>query len=227
MGCCGLTKYGSRELLLCTLAAGGLIALAAMTLWPLAVVPAAVYGWVLWFFRDPPRQPPAGEGLFISPADGTVTDVTPVGPESLLGRDGTRVGIFMSVFSVHVNRAPFAGRIDGIVHKDGAFLDVRDPAGWERNESATITMTARVGGVNYPVVFRQIAGLIARRIVTDLAAGQEVARGQRIGMIKFGSRMELLVPRELVGEVRVAVGRKVYAGKTVLIAAPQEVPCGQ
>jgi phosphatidylserine decarboxylase len=178
--------------------------------------------WVVWFFRDPDRPAPAEEGVFLSPADGVVTDVTAVGPDGELGTDGVKVGVFMSLFNVHVNRAPCDGRVVSIEHRRGIFLDARDSEAGLRNESAAIRLAHDAGGRSHPIVVRQVAGLIARRIITDLAEGQTVRRGERIGMIKFGSRLELLVPRELVGEVRVAVGDKAVAGRTVLVAAPEE-----
>ena len=224
-----LTKYGMRELLLCALVLSGLtafiFALAARVaggLLALLAIPAALTWWVLWFFRDPHRSGPVEEGLFLSPADGRVTDITPIGADSALACEGVKIGIFMSVFDVHVNRCPEAGTVRRIEHRDGAFLDARHPDAAERNESATVWMTLQRDGREYPFVFRQIAGLIARRIVTDLCEGQTLCRGQRIGMIKFGSRMELLVPRELAGEVRVRIGDHVLAGRTVLIARRSE-----
>ena len=194
----------------------------AVSWWLLAILaaPLAAWGWVLWFFRDPPRDtPPAGE-LFLSPADGTLSDITPIGPDGELGRNGVKLGIFMSIFDVHVNRSPADARVRAVEHRSGAFLDARDPSAGERNESATIHMTYERGGMEYPIVVRQVAGLIARRIITDLTEGQTLRRGERIGMIKFGSRVELLLPDELVGEVRVEVGRHVRAGETVLVAGP-------
>ena len=179
-----------------------------------------VWVWVAAFFRDPERRVPAGEGLLISPADGLVVDIDPVGPEGPLGCDGTKIGIFMSVFDVHVNRSPVDGAIVSVSHKDGAFFDARRSDASERNESATIQMCYRHCGSEYPLVVRQIAGLIARRIVTDLSEGQTVQRGERIGMVKFGSRVELLVPGELVGEVAVGLGQRVRAGQTILVRAP-------
>jgi len=219
-----LTPYGRRELVLATillaaLAGGG--AYLARTHWAwLAVtaVAAAVWVWVISFFRDPDRDTPTGEGLFISPADGCVADITPLGPDSPLGRAGVQVGVFMSVFDVHVNRAPCDGVVTAVAHEAGAFLDARDPAASQRNESATITLSHPHGDRYYPIVFRQIAGLVARRIVTDLRPAQNVRRGQRMGMIKFGSRVELLVPEELAGQVRVQVGQRVRAGQTILVA---------
>ena len=223
-----LAKYGWREIALCTAAAwtlGAVVVWASLTLssaiWPAIVFPAAFWAWVLWFFRDPQRAVPSDEGIFVSPADGRVADITPIGPASPLGCDGVKVGIFMSVFSVHVNRSPAEAHVDRIEHCPGVYLDARDPHASDRNESATVYLRHTRNGTEYPVVVRQIAGLLARRIVTDVVSGQVLARGQRIGMIKFGSRVELLAPRELVGEVAVHVGQHVLAGRSVLIAAPQ------
>lgn len=223
-----ITPYGKGALAACaaavTAACGGV--LAAGVLWtPWAMValalPVAFWAWVLWFFRDPERAAPPGGGLFVSPADGRVADVSPVGADSPLGRPGVRVGVFMNVFNVHVNRSPCDGRVERIDHSPGAFLDVRRADAWERNESATIRLVHRHGGGEWRVLVRQVAGLIARRIVTDLSLGQELARGQRIGMIQFGSRLELWLPMELMGEIRVRVGQKVRAGETVLAVAKE------
>lgn len=221
-----LTKYGARELAIGTLALGTGVAVSAWAaarfspwLWALAACDLAVWAWVLAFFRDPERLAPPGDGLFVSPADGRVSDITPLGADSLLGCPGIQIGVFMNVFNVHVNRAPCDGEVVSVTHRDGAFLDVRDPHASERNESTAIHLRHSHGGQAYPVVVRQIAGLVARRIVTDLAAGQTLRRGQRIGMIKFGSRLELLLPESLAAEIRVSVGQKVRAGQTVLAEA--------
>ncbi|HUS91040.1 MAG TPA: phosphatidylserine decarboxylase [Phycisphaerae bacterium] len=226
-----LTRYGRREWRAATaVAAGGcaLLAVAAWRLGPLWLVPVAAivpaWLWATWFFRDPDRQVPGEPGLFVSPADGVVADVTPLGPDSALGTDGTQIGVFMSIFSVHVNRMPCDATVVAVQHRPGAFLDVRKPQAALRNESTTIRLTVAHGGREHPVIVRQVAGLVARRIVTDLVPGSAVRRGQRFGMIKFGSRLELLVPRELVGEVRVAVGDRAVAGRTVLLAAPKGPP---
>lgn len=229
MRCCRLTRYGLRQIILAAVIMGGLCAVLAYLavtvswlIWPAIALPAAVCLFVLWFFRDPDRAVPDGEHLFVSPADGVVTDITKVGPDSPLGHDGVKIGIFMNLFNIHVNRSPAAGRVERIEHSPGAFLDVRDPLAAEKNESTTIHLRHTRGGREFLVVVRQIAGLIARRIVTDLREGESIGRGRRIGMIKFGSRLELLVPDELVEEVRVSVGDKTVAGMTVLTAAPQE-----
>ena len=219
-----VTKYGYREFLLATLLTGaiglGLIYLGASGskwLGVLAVIPLALWCFVLWFFRDPYRELPLSACL-VCPADGHVADITPLGSESLLGCEGVQIGIFMNVFDVHVNRAPCTGTIESIAHMPGTFLDARDPAAKEKNESATIIMTHSRNSKDYRLVIRQIAGLVARRIVTDLAAGQQVQAGQRFGMIKFGSRVELLATNELIKDVKVTIGQKVTAGETILMA---------
>ena len=224
-----LTQYGIREIIIATVLAWSLCALLAWAalgltpwLWVLADLPLLVWLLVLWFFRDPERTVPDGEGLFISPADGRVADVTSIGAGSELGCEGVRIGIFMSVFNVHVNRIPCDGQIQDVLHRPGQFLDVRNPAAREKNESTTIRLVHTHRGREYPVVVRQIAGLVARRIVTSLEIGQTVTRGRRFGMIKFASRLELLIPRELLGEVSVKVGQRVKGGQTVLAVVREE-----
>ena len=226
-----ITKHGLKEVVTLTIVLLGICAAGfwlAVTVCPwagfISALAMIVWGWVLWFFRDPTRNTPTEEGLFISPADGIVADITPLGPESKLAENGVQIGIFMNIFNVHVNRIPCDGQIEDIAYQKGAFLDVRDPNASERNESATIRMTIAHKGKNYTVIVRQIAGLVARRIVTDLKKGQTVTRGQRMGMIKFGSRLELLLPQELVGEVCVSIGQRVLAGETILVKCKQEEP---
>lgn len=193
-------------------------------LWPawygwLAALPLlAVWGWVLAFFRDPERPVPVEGGVFVSPADGTITDVTPLGPESALGCEGVSIGIFLSVFSVHVNRAPCDGQVVGTDYRKGRFLDARREEAGQCNEAMNIRLDYCPDGQRYPLMVRQIAGKIARRIVCGVEPGQAVQRGQRIGLIKFGSRTELWLPRELARDIRVRVGQKVYGAKTILAA---------
>ena len=227
-----LTQYGRREWLGATIVAAGLcaaviIVASKVNAWLALLLPLPVLVWlgVLWFFRDPERAAPQGPGLLLSPADGRVADITEIGPDSPLGREGVKIGIFMNVFDVHVNRSPAAARVGRVEHTPGAFLDVRDPQAPLRNECATIHLTHERDGVAWPLVVRQIAGLIARRIVTDLNEGQDLAPGQRLGMIKFGSRLELLAPRELIASVPVQIGQRVRAGVSVLATA-QEVGDG-
>jgi phosphatidylserine decarboxylase len=223
----GLAKYCLRELAGSTLLCGGLAGVAlwlapAWIAYPILAILATAWLWVLWFFRDPNRPTPQsspGETLFICPADGNVTDITPLGDDSSLGTPGVQIGIFMNVFSVHVNRSPADAVVERVDHKAGCFMDVRDPVAWHDNESATIYLRHRQAGKDYRLVVRQIAGMIARRIVTDLSAGQSISAGQRIGMIKFGSRVELQIPAELACEICVTIGQKVQAGLSVLAKA--------
>ena len=226
-----ITKHGLREVAALTIVLLSMCAVGAWLGWTvcwgfgfISVLSLIVWGWVLWFFRDPTRTIPTGEGLFVSPADGIVADITPLGPESKLTENGVQIGIFMNIFNVHVNRIPCDGQIEDIVYRKGTFLDVRDPNASERNESATIRMTHTHGGKKYTVIVRQIAGLIARRIVTALEKGQTVTRGQRMGMIKFGSRLELLLPQELAGEICVSITQPVRAGETILAKCKQKEP---
>ena len=215
------TRYGLREMLIASAVFGVLAAAGALTFWPAAILPAAAWVYVVTFFRDPDRRAEDADGL-LSPADGKVVDVSPVGVESPLGEAGRRIGIFMSLFDVHVNRSPCAASVVRIDHHDGGYVDARRPEASEGNESATVLLAHHRAGRTFHVVVRQIAGQIARRIVTDLSVGQQVARGQRIGMVKFGSRVELLVPEALVGEVTAQVGRKVRAGRSVLVRPPRQ-----
>lgn len=192
-------------------------------LWALAILPAAIWLWVIWFFRDPQRDTPAEAGLMVSPADGRVADITPLGAENPLGEPAVRVGVFMSLFNVHVNRSPLAGEVLSVEHRRGEYLDARDPSAAERNESTTIVVRARTGpAAGQKAVVRQIAGLVARRIVTDIQPGQAIERGQRIGMIKFGSRLELIVPADWQDCIAVRCGEVVAAGRTVLLRLESE-----
>jgi phosphatidylserine decarboxylase len=192
-----------------------LAAIILMWLWPplgwLAVVATI---WCVYFFRDPARVTPAREGILVAPADGRVSRIAAAVPpaELELGeRALTRISIFMSVFDVHVNRSPLAGRVERIVYRKGAFVSADLDKASESNERKMFVV-ATAGGVRIGVI--QIAGLVARRIVPFVRAGDMVATGQRIGMIRFGSRVDIYLPegtRALVAE-----GQTAIAGETVL-----------
>ena len=207
-----LSPHGKREFGLATVGCG----LLAWGLWliapSLALIPGALWLFVLSFFRDPERTLPADASVLVSPADGTVTDITEVASTPLLAEPCLRVGIFLSVFNVHVNRAPLSGRVGGLEYRPGRFLDARHPDCSRENEAQDILLEGAC-----PVVVRQIAGLIARRIVCPLAVGATVERGQRIGMIKFGSRTELLVPKRLAPVALVKVGDPVRGAASALM----------
>ncbi len=163
--------------------------------------------FVAAFFRDPTRAIPANPGHLLSPADGRVVDIADVAGE---GGPARRISIFLSVFNVHVNRSPAAGRIAGIRYTPGRYLPAFRHKASDLNEQNLITLETDHG----PVAVKQIAGLIARRIRCWKRPGDMVAQGERIGFITFGSRVDLFVPVE--AEIRVAVGDRVYGGTSVL-----------
>jgi phosphatidylserine decarboxylase len=180
----------------------------------LAVLPLLALAWLLSFFRDPWRVVPGDADAVVSPADGTVAEVTEVDHYDFLDGPAVRIGIFLSIFNVHLNRAPRAGRVVGMHYKPGEFLNALNPESAMRNEFMWIGFEdAERPGTRLAV--RQISGLIARRIVCALRPGQPVSRGETFGMIKLGSRTELVLPRDAV-RVEVAVGDKVRAGSTVM-----------
>ncbi|MFZ1015645.1 MAG: phosphatidylserine decarboxylase [Terracidiphilus sp.] len=179
--------------------------------WAWAFLPILLAAFFLWFFRDPQRQIPHGKGLIVSPGDGLVTETvsiaTPEGPRQ-------RISIFLSVFDVHVNRSPIAGVLTAVRYQKGRYLNAMNPASADQNEQNVVT----VRGDGIEVTFKQIAGLLARRIVFNLREGSAVERGQRVGLIKFGSRVDVIVPAEAV--LHVKVGQRVRGGASVLAAMP-------
>jgi phosphatidylserine decarboxylase len=183
--------------------------------WAWGIAPVLLAAFFLWFFRDPERTVPSGDGLIVSPGDGLVTETavlaTPDGPRQ-------RISIFLSVFDVHVNRSPIGGVLTRVHYQKGEYLNAMNPASADRNEQNTVT----VRGQGVEVTFKQIAGLLARRIVFNLGEGDSVTRGQRVGLIKFGSRVNVLLPGEAV--LRVKVGQRVKGGSSVLAAMPDGEP---
>ena len=179
--------------------------------WPVTVVPVLLAVFFLWFFRDPERAIPGGSGLIVSPGDGLVTETirleTPDGPRQ-------RISIFLSVFDVHVNRSPIAGTITRVRYQKGKYLNAMNPASADQNEQNIVT----VSGEDCEVIFKQIAGLLARRIVFVPAEGSAIGRGERVGLIKFGSRVDVMLPAE--AELRVKPGMRVKGGASVLAAMP-------
>jgi len=165
-----------------------------------------------FFFRDPERTVPQGPGLVVAPADGKVVRVIPAAESEGLGAGATQLSIFLSVFDVHVNRAPVAGRVASAEYNPGQFLPAFDHKASERNEQTRIRLEG-----DETVVFKQIAGLIARRIVFRPEPGDRVERGERVGLIKFGSRVDVLLPAGF--ELRVGVGDRVSAGSSVIAEA--------
>jgi phosphatidylserine decarboxylase len=189
-----------------------LLAVAALAAWLTgawwwAIPPVLLAAFFLWFFRDPQRTIPADPGLIVSPADGLVTETITI---STPAGERQRVSIFLNVFDVHVNRAPISGVLTDVSYHRGQFVNAMNPACAECNERNIVTMR----GEGIEIVFKQIAGLIARRIVLPLKVGDRVQRGQRVGMIKFGSRTDMILPGD--AEIQVRVGQRVKGGATVI-----------
>ncbi len=185
--------------------AGLLVGWFARPAW--AIVPLLLALFFLWFFRDPERSIPDAAETVVSPADGKVTDVSPV---TIGGEKQLRISIFLSVFDVHVNRSPIAGVVREVRYQRGKFLNAMNPASAEENEQNIV----RVEGDGHAVVFKQIAGLLARRIVFHPKVGDRLERGQRVGLIKFGSRTDVLLSP--TANVQVKVGDRVRGGASVL-----------
>ena len=189
--------------------------LAWLTLPALAAVPVLLGAFFLWFFRDPERQIPADALAVVSPADGKVTDVS----QTLLdGQPSTRISIFLNVFNVHVNRSPISGVITAVNYRRGKFGNAMGEISAEENEQNIVTVEGDCG----KVVFKQIAGLLARRIVFNKKVGDTVARGERVGLIKFGSRVDVILPA--AAAVQVKIGDHVAGGSSVLALASVAVP---
>jgi phosphatidylserine decarboxylase len=184
-------------------------------LWRLtAIVPAILLAEVVYFFRDPRRAIPADADAIVSPADGTIAEIVELEHYDFIDGPGIRIGIFLSIFNVHINRAPREGTVLDIHYKPGEFLNALNPESAIRNEFMWIGFEdAQRPGTRYAV--RQISGLLARRIVCVLRPGQAVSRGEKFGMIKLGSRTELILPRDAV-RVETKIGDVVQAGSTVL-----------
>ncbi len=179
-----------------------------------ALVPAILALGLSSFYRDPPRRPPQADDLILAPADGKVVEVARgvVGPD---GRRILRIMIFLSIFDVHINRSPCAGRVKEVNYRPGRFINALRAEADLSNESNTLLIEP-APPLPGPVLVRQIAGVLARRIVCAVRAGDQLAAGQRFGMIKLGSRTELCLPEDPRWELRVTVGRRVQAGLTVL-----------
>jgi phosphatidylserine decarboxylase len=190
------------------LLASALVGWLANPLWAVPAVLLAVF--FLWFFRDPQRVISDGTGAVVSPADGKVTDVS---PETINGVRLTRISIFLNVFNVHVNRSPIAGVIREVRYQKGKYLNAMNAASAEQNEQNIVT----VEGEGQTVVFKQIAGLLARRIVFHKKIGDLVERGERVGLIKFGSRVDVLL--DASASLHVKVGDHVKGGSSVLAYA--------
>ncbi|MGB8225401.1 MAG: phosphatidylserine decarboxylase, partial [Sedimentisphaerales bacterium] len=195
-----------------------------LVFWLIEAILAMVLIWILSFFRDPKRDIPTDDNLILSPADGTISDIEEVDEPNFIGGRATRIGIFLSIFNVHINRTPCAVQIGKITYRKGKFKNAMNPISGKVNESNDIAMT-RLKEPKDKMLVRQISGAIARRIVCDAQEGQEFSGGAVFGMLKFGSRTELYLPAspakrgEPAGsgaEIIVRKGDKVKAGLTIL-----------
>ena len=172
--------------------------------------------WSLAFFRDPYRVAPLDKDIVLAPADGTITDIETVEQEDFIGGAAVRIGIFMSIFNVHINRAPCDVKIHKITYKKGQYKNAMNPASGRVNESNDVAMV-RTNCPEDKLIVRQISGAIARRIVCKTGEGEKLSGGEKFGMIKFGSRTELYVPVREDVKCMVQTGDKVEAGLSVLV----------
>lgn len=179
-------------------------------LWLLAIALILIALWVAYFFRDPQRVGERGERLVISPADGKVVMITEVDEPTFMKSRAIRISIFMNVFNVHVNRYPVSGVVRMVERKPGKFLNAAAENSSIENEQAVIGIES--GSNN--ILVKQIAGLIARRIITDASNGDQVRQGDRMGLIRFGSRVDVFLP--VTAKLRVKVGDATFAGVTVI-----------
>jgi len=184
--------------------------LAWFRLWPALVLGVPIAVWVIAFFRDPLRDGPRGDDLILAPADGKVVSVIPIDEPAFVRGQATRISIFMNVFDVHVNRYPVRGRVAYRHYMEGRFLNAAGEKASADNEQSSVGLDTPRGRI----LIRQIAGLVARRIVTDHAEGVEVGQGDRMGIIRFGSRVDVFLPAPAAAVVR--PGDVTRAGQTVI-----------
>jgi len=189
---------------------------AASWLWLLSGLAAGVVGILIaWFFRNPHREVPADSGLVVSPADGTIVEIEDLPFDEYIGGPARKIGIFLSIFNVHINRAPIAGQVVGLRYRPGKYLNALRPESARENEQLAVYIE-EAAAPHRGMIVRQITGAIARRIVCWLKPGDMLSRGEQFGMIKLGSRTELVIPVEPGLEIQVRPGDKVRAGATVL-----------
>jgi phosphatidylserine decarboxylase len=218
-----LTRYGLPEVAVYPAAIVGLMAVVALLapFLPMGVIVAAevilalVLAWALMFFRDPPRRTLQDDDLLLAPADGRIADIETVDEKDVIGGPALRIGIFLSIFNTHINRAPCSAKVEKITYRPGKYLNAMNRLAGKVNESNNLALR-RTGAPQDRLLVRQISGAIARRIVCAAREGQQLAGGERFGMIKFGSRTELYLPASDRIECLVQVGDKVKAGLTPL-----------
>ena len=214
-----ITRYGIDvvvKTILALLLANGIVWLATESTpaqWIVTVMSALLLAFVLNFFRDPERTTPSGDDLIISPADGRVVLIKEVQEDEFLHGNAKQISIFMSPLNVHVNRFPISGKVQYFKHVPGEFLVAFEEKSSDANERTHIGIEHR----RFKILFKQIAGFVARRVVADVTVGMDAVAGERFGMIKFGSRVDVLVPASF--DIRVRLDERVVAGETVIAAA--------
>jgi phosphatidylserine decarboxylase len=191
------------------------IVLSLTPVWYLSIVTAVPLCLIVYFFRDPLRAVPTGPGLLVAPADGKVVEITRLEHDEFIGGPAVRIGIFLSIFNVHLNRAPSESRVIALKYSPGGFLNALNPESAIRNENTWIGLEEETPP-HRRVAVRQISGAIARRIVCGLRPGEVVARGQKFGMIKLGSRTELIIADTKDLTIEVKIGQKILAGTTLM-----------
>jgi len=223
-----LTKYGWPQVVIfpaAVLAAmvvsvfAGLAGKNVLPLWAIVSIEALLAGvliWVLAFFRDPHRAVPTNSNLLLAPADGKITNIEIVDENDFISEKALRIGIFMSIFNVHINRAPCNVKIEKITYKQGKYKNAKNPQAGRVNESNDLDLV-RTDSPKERLIVRQISGAIARRIVCRISQGQKLTGGEKFGMIKFGSRTELYLPARGNAKCLVQIGDKVKAGLTPLV----------
>lgn len=214
-----LLTFGPAALLYCSIQCCGWTGTTVVVAWSGVAVFGVCGLLTVWFFRDPPRWVPPGDGFVISPADGTVSAIDDIEHDEYIGGPAVRIGIFLSIFNVHINRMPIDARVIGLSYKRGKYLNALKPESALENEQLII----RIEGNDAPhrrMVVKQIAGLLARRIVCWLKPGDDLNAGEQFGMIKLGSRTDLIVPKEDGLEITTSIGQKIKAGKSILVQYP-------
>lgn len=209
-------RWGLAELVLLTSATAGMAVIGYVVAgWMLAVVPAAIGAVVVYFFRDPARTIPRGEAVVVAPADGRVVEVAEVDHDPFIEGPAIRIGIFLSVFNVHINRTSMSGRVIRLEYVPGKYLNALSPRSAKENENLSVYLEATEAPYRRHWI-RQISGQIARRIVCDVRPGEAFGRGEKFGMIKLGSRTEVTIPKEAGLDIRVTIGSRLQAGQSVI-----------
>ncbi len=210
----GFARWGLAELQIFGWPLFALVVAGLLSYWYLALIPGLVLALVLYFFRDPARTVPQGAGPLVAPADGKVVEIIPVDDDPFIGEPAVRIAIFLSLLNVHVNRSPCSGRVIALRYARGQFISAMNPDCALKNENMWIGLED-ASPRRRRWTMRQVAGAVARRIVCDLRPGQTIGRGDKFGMIKFGSRTELTLPRRGL-EITVKVGQAIRGGRDVI-----------